>query len=195
MYYRLHVFTVSPEEANIKPKKEYGMARSLPTKNDLAESIRKKIVKFLNENLVDSVHLSIQAKQAHWNVKGLNFLQFHELFDKLYDASSEWSDLLAERVVQLGGVAESNLESVARRTRLPSYNQDLCDGIEHVLALSNSLAMFGQQIRKAIDSATKIGDAGTADIFTEISRSSDKYLWILESHLISSGRKKFSTKR
>ncbi len=171
------------------------MARSLPTKNDLAESIRKKIVKFLNENLVDSVHLSIQAKQAHWNVKGLNFLQFHELFDKLYDASSEWSDLLAERVVQLGGVAESNLESVARRTRLPSYNQDLCDGIEHVLALSNSLAMFGQQIRKAIDSATKIGDAGTADIFTEISRSSDKYLWILESHLISSGRKKFSTKR
>lgn len=171
------------------------MARNLPTKNDQPESIRKKIVRFLNENLVDAVHLTIQAKQAHWNVKGVNFLQFHELFDKLYEASSEWSDLLAERVAQLGGVAESNLESVARRTRLPSYSQDLCDGIDHVVALSNSLAMFGQQIRKAIDASAKIGDAGTADLFTEISRSSDKYLWFLESHLISAGKKKFHSKR
>src|SRR5471030_1265870 len=108
------------------------MARIRSTKMDLQDSIRKKSVKLLNENLVDAAHLVIQAKQAHWNVKGPSFFQFHELFDKFYEEASEWTDLLAERVVQLGSVAEANLESIVRRTRLPSYSMDLVDGLKHV---------------------------------------------------------------
>lgn len=162
------------------------MARTFSTKIDLQDSIRKKVVKLLNENLVDSIHLSVQAKQAHWNVKGVNFYQFHQLFDKFYEETSEWSDLLAERVVQLGSVAEANLESVVRRTRLPSYSLDLLDGIKHVETLTKSLAMFCQNIRKAIDDSTKAGDTGTADLFTEISRAADKFLWFLDSHLVES---------
>jgi starvation-inducible DNA-binding protein len=160
------------------------MAQIRPTKHDLSESIRKKIIKILNENLVDAMHLSIQGKQAHWNVKGIYFTQFHELFDKFYNESSEWSDLLAERIVQLGGVAEGNLDSIAKRTRLPSYSLELSDGLKHVTALLQSLSFFCKNIRHAIEDSTKIGDIGSADLFTEISRSSDKFLWFLEAHLV-----------
>lgn len=160
------------------------MARTFLTHNDLSETIRKKIVKLLNENLVDAIHLSLQGKQAHWNVKGIYFYQFHELFDKFYDEASDWSDLLAERVVQLGALAEANLDSVAKRTRLPSYSLDLTDGLDHVKALIKSLSIFCKNIRSSIDESQKIGDAGTADLFTEISRSADKFLWFLESHLV-----------
>ncbi len=160
------------------------MSRSRTTSIDLKDSIRKKVIKTLNENLVDAIHLGIQAKQAHWNVKGLTFFQLHELFDKFYDEASDWSDLLAERIVQLGGVAEANLESVVRRTRLPSYNLDLIDGVKHLEALVRSLVLFCTTIRKAIDETSKAGDMGTADLFTEISRATDKMLWFLEAHLI-----------
>lgn len=159
------------------------MARTHSTRIDLKESIRKKVIQFLNENLVDSIHLSIQAKQAHWNVKGQNFFPLHELFDKFYDSASDWSDLLAERIVQLGGVAEANLESIQRRTRLSSYSLDISDGLLHVETLVKSLVMFCKSIRKAIDDSTNAGDMGTADLFTEISRSADKMLWFLEAHL------------
>ena len=164
------------------------MTRNRTTRIDLADSIRKKIIKLLNENLVDAIHMSIQAKQAHWNVKGPHFLQLHELFDKLYERAGEWSDLLAERAVQLGGVAEANLEAVSRRTRLSPYSLDLIDGFKHVDALANSLVLFGRAIRKAIDDSAKIGDMGSADLFTEISRDSDKFLWLLEAHLVAKPR-------
>lgn len=164
------------------------MARSRSTRIDLADSIRKKVIKILNENLVDAIHTGIQSKQAHWNVRGAQFLQLHELFDTLYANASGWSDLIAERVAQLGGVAEANLESIARRTRLNSYSMDIADGLKHVDALSDSVAQLGKYFRKAIDDCTKIGDAGTADLFTGISRDADKMLWLLEAHLASGNK-------
>lgn len=162
------------------------MTHTRATENDLKENIRKKMIKVLNENLVDAIHLSIQSKQAHWNVKGPHFFQLHELFDKVYEESAEWGDLLAERAVQLGGVAEANLECVHRRTRLASYSLEIIEGQKHLVALTSSLAIFSKNIRKAIDEAAQTGDAGTADLFTEISRASDKILWFLESHLVDS---------
>lgn len=158
------------------------MSRLYSTKNDLSEGIRKKIIKLLNDNLVDALHLSNQAKQAHWNVKGPLFYSLHELFDKLYEQSDEWSDLLAERAVQLGGTAESNLECIYNRSRLPSYSLSISDGLKHVEALIKSVSLFCKNVRKAIDQSDS--DLSTADIFTEISREADKFLWFLESHLI-----------
>jgi starvation-inducible DNA-binding protein len=152
------------------------------TKNDLAESTRKKVIGLLNENLAGAIHVSLQAKQAHWNVKGPSFVPLHELFDKLYDEASGWADLLAERAVQFGGVADGTVEAVAK-SKLPAYKLSLSEGRDHVEALSTSLATFGKSIREAIDIADEAGDAGTADLFTEISRAADKMLWFLEAHL------------
>jgi len=154
-----------------------------PTRNDLPESARKQVIPLLNAHLADGIDLALQAKQAHWNVKGPHFLPLHELFDKLYDEASEWNDLVAERGVQLGGAAEGTLQSVAAKTRLNPYNVELTSGRDHLEALTDALATYGRSAREAIETANRAGDADTADLLTEISRASDKMLWFLESHL------------
>jgi starvation-inducible DNA-binding protein len=157
--------------------------KTMTTKNDLSEATREKMTTLLNAQLADAIHLMLQAKQAHWNVKGPYFRPLHELFDELHGESVGWVDDLAERAVQLGGVAEGTLAAVTERTRLTGYRLDLVEGRGHVDALSDALANFGASTRKAIDAADTAGDADTADLFTEISRSVDKMLWFLEAHL------------
>ena len=152
------------------------------TKNDLSEGIRNKVVQLLNERLADCIDLQTQTKQAHWNVKGPNFIALHELFDQVNAAVEDYVDEIAERAVQLGGVAEGTARMVARRSSLAEYPA-VADGRNHVEALSSALAAFGQSARKAIDDANQLGDLDTADIFTEVSRGIDKWLWFVEAHL------------
>jgi starvation-inducible DNA-binding protein len=152
------------------------------TKNDLSEKVRTQVVSLLQECLADGIDLQTQAKQAHWNVKGPSFIALHELFDKVYESASEHADLLAERIVQLGGIAEGTARVIAKRSRLQEYSITLVSGKEHVEALSRALAFFAETIRRAIDRADEMGDKGTADIFTEISRGVDKNLWFVEAH-------------
>ncbi len=152
------------------------------TKNDLPEKVRIQIVALLQERLAEAVDLVTQAKQAHWNVKGPSFIALHELFDQVYEHAGEYVDLIAERIVQLGGTAEGTVRVAAKRSHLPEYPLSIAGGAEHVEALSHSLAYFGEEIRKAIDQADEIRDKDTADVFTEISRSVDKDLWFVEAH-------------
>jgi starvation-inducible DNA-binding protein len=153
------------------------------TKNDLAEAARVKTVELLNARLADRIDLQTQAKQAHWNVKGPNFIALHELFDKINEDVEDYVDDIAERAVQLGGVAEGTARMVAKRSSLGEYPANTVDGRSHVDALSSALAAFGTAARTAIDQANELGDLDTADLFTEISRGIDKWLWFVEAHL------------
>jgi starvation-inducible DNA-binding protein len=153
------------------------------TKNDLSEEIRINAVELLNARLADCIDLQTQIKQAHWNVKGPNFIALHELFDSINEEVEDYVDNIAERAVQLGGVAEGTARMVAKRSTLSDYPANAVDGRKHVEALSSALAAFGAGARKAIDQATELGDLDTADVFTEISRGMDKWLWMVESHL------------
>jgi starvation-inducible DNA-binding protein len=153
------------------------------TKNDLSETTRGKAIELLNARLADAIDLQTQTKQAHWNVKGPNFIALHELFDKINEDVEDYVDLIAERAVQLGGVAEGTARMAAKRSALSEYPVKTTDGHAHVDALSSALAAFGKSARKAIDDADQFGDLDTADIFTEISRGIDKWLWFVEAHL------------
>ena len=152
------------------------------TKNDLSESVRVQAIELLNARLADAIDLQTQTKQAHWNVKGPHFIALHELFDKINEDVEDYVDLIAERAVQLGGTAEGTARMSAKRSSLSEY-PNAVDGRSHVEALSSALAAFGKSARKAIDQADELGDADTADIFTEISRGIDKWLWFVEAHL------------
>ena len=154
-----------------------------PTKNDMSRDLRGKMVKLLNDRLIDTIDLFNQAKQAHWNVKGPSFIAIHELFDQVAEHAEEWSDEIAERAVQMGGLVDGTAQAVAQRTTLAPYDATITDGLAHVDAIAGALARYGQQIRKAIDAADKAGDAGTADLFTQVSRAVDKDLWFVEAHL------------
>jgi starvation-inducible DNA-binding protein len=152
------------------------------TKNDLPEETRARVVDLLNARLADAIDLQSQTKQAHWNVKGPNFISLHELFDKINKNASDNVDDLAERIVQLGGVAEGTVRTAAKRTSLADYPSNTADGRSHVEALSNVLAAFGKATRRSIVEANDFGDVDTADLFTEISCSTDKWLWFVEAH-------------
>jgi starvation-inducible DNA-binding protein len=152
------------------------------TKNDLPEAQRIKLVDLLNARLADAIDLQTQLKQAHWNVKGPQFFQLHELFDKINEEVEDYVDDIAERAVQLGGVALGTARSVAGRSQLAEYPLDIAAGKDHVAALSTGLAAFGKAARRAIDQSVELRDADTADLFTEISRGIDKWLWFVEAH-------------
>ena len=160
------------------------MPKLNPTKNDLPKIARAAMVDLLNAGLADALHLALQAKQAHWNVKGPHFLPLHELFDKLYAEAGDWADLMAERAVQLGGTAEGTLTSVVGRTRLPAYKLGAAGGDAHLKAVIGSVSAFATWVRGAIEEADKADDTGTEDLLTEISRAVDKMLWFLEAHLV-----------
>jgi starvation-inducible DNA-binding protein len=155
------------------------------TQNDLGEPIRRTMIELLNQQLADALDLGLQAKQAHWNVKGPHFIGLHELFDKVAEELEEFTDGIAERAVELGGMALGTVQMISQRSRLSAYPLDLASGRGHVTALSGALANFGATTRTAIDSAGKAGDADTADLFTEVSRGVDKMLWMIEAHLQS----------
>ena len=155
----------------------------VPTKNDLPEATRSKMVELLNSRLADAIDLQTQTKQAHWNVKGPDFIALHKLFDEINDDVEGYVDDIAERVVQLGGVAEGTARSVAKRSALQEYGAKSSAGRDHVDALSSALATFGKGVRRAIDTASEAKDADTADLFTEVSRGTDKWLWMVEAHI------------
>lgn len=154
-----------------------------PTKNDMSRDLRHKMVKLLNDRLVDTIDLFNQLKQAHWNVKGPSFIAIHELFDQIAEHTETWSDDIAERAVQMGGMVDGTSQTVAQRSSLEPYDTSITDGLAHIDAVSQALARYAQHIRKAIDVADKAGDAGTADLFTQVSRAVDKDLWFVEAHL------------
>lgn len=152
------------------------------TKNSLPLDTRKKVIDILNVRLADSIDLFCQTKQAHWSVRGMSFIALHELFDKVAEEVEGHVDRIAERVGQLGGLVQGTVRAAAKKSTLPEYPMPLTAGAEHVEALSSVLAQFSGLCRKAIDETDEIGDAVTADIFTQIAGELDKLVWFVEAH-------------
>ena len=152
------------------------------TENDISKSQRAEMNALMNQRLADAIDLQMQMKQAHWNVKGPSFIALHEVFDKVSEAVEGYVDTIAERIVQLGGIAEGTVRTVGARTRLEEYPLNIADGMAHVEGVARALSTFGREVRNTIGLADELGDADTADIFTEISRGTDKWLWFVEAH-------------
>lgn len=158
--------------------------RFYPTRIDIAMDVRSQVAEILNQTLAATLDLKTQTKQAHWNVKGMDFFQLHELFDEMAGELEEYVDMVAERVTALGGTAMGTARIAASESILPEYPFDAIAGEEHVTALSERFAAYAKHVREAIDATDDLGDADTADLYTEISRTIDKRLWFLEAHLV-----------
>jgi starvation-inducible DNA-binding protein len=152
------------------------------TKIDIDKEKREQVIGILNSRLADAVDLQSQAKQAHWNVKGMHFIALHELFDQVSTEILTHIDDIAERVTTLGGTAMGTVRVAAQNSSLSQYPLEITDGEAHVDALSSALADFGKKVRADIDNTDGLEDKDTADLFTGISRSIDKLLWFVEAH-------------
>jgi len=160
-----------------------GKNKTSPTRIDIKSKLRDSMTALLNQQLADTLDLYTQVKQAHWNVKGPNFIALHELFDKLAEDLEGPVDDIAERVTALGGVARGTARIAAQESRLAEFPHDRCEGLKAVALLADRYDSLGASTRAAIDTAGKEGDADTADLFTGVSRGLDKALWFLEAHL------------
>ncbi len=156
--------------------------KTYETENDISLKRRSELNTLMNQRLSDAIDLQMQMKQAHWNVKGPSFIGLHELFDKVGEGVESYVDMIAERIAQLGGIAEGTVRISATRSRLEEYPLTIADGLAHVEAVAKALSTFGHEARNTIEQAGELEDADTADLFTEISRGIDKWLWFVEAH-------------
>lgn len=158
-------------------------SRLIETRNDLPKETRQAMAELLNQQLADTFDLFSQTKQAHWNVKGPQFYQLHELYDELAAELLGYVDLIAERATALGGVATGTVRMAASSARMDDYPAAPVGSMESVRLLADRFAAVAESTREAIDQAEQAEDMDTADLFTEVSRGLDKSLWFLEAHL------------
>lgn len=141
-----------------------------------------QLVFILNRQLADNINLKLQAKQAHWNIKGPNFSELHLLFDKVAEEADINADMLAERVRQLGGTAAGTLEEVKKRSQLEEYPITTAPE-QYLRTLAESIEICANEARHSIDLADELNDSVTSDLFTEIARGLDKQHWFVSSHM------------
>ena len=146
--------------------------------SDSADAITAVV---LNDVLAHLLDLGLQARQAHWNIAGPQFASHHEVLGRLAADLDRLSDEVAERVVQLGGIADGTLRSIHARSTLNTYPAAL-DGGAHLPLLSAAIAATRMVIRHAIADLQAADDPVTADILTEVLRSIEKWRWYVDAH-------------
>ncbi|MFB6131452.1 MAG: DNA starvation/stationary phase protection protein Dps [Salinigranum sp.] len=154
-----------------------------PTQHYLSEQVRVPIIEMLNQCLADTTDLMTQAKFCHWNVKGIEFFQLHELFDEIAQILEDHADQIAERATALGGQAMGTARTSAANSQIPEPPSNVVEGRQIVEVFADRLARHDANLYEDINRATEYGDVDTADLLNEISREVTKQLYFLESHL------------
>jgi len=153
------------------------------TRHPLDKQSREKSVALLNDFLVLAIDLRLQVKQAHWNVRGPNFMTLHELFDRLAGELEETIDELAERVTALGGRALGTANRIASKSELADLPKKATHGVALTALLADRFAAVGKCAGMAIERAQDVDDEVTADLFIKTSHCLDRALWFLEATL------------
>lgn len=153
------------------------------TRNSTSGNAKKVSIETLQARLADGITLALDIKQAHWNLKGPQFIGVHEMLDGFRAKMDVYTDTMAERITMLGGTARGTVQSCANETTLAAYPLDYYAVGDHLAALIDRYAVFANAVRANIDETDEAGDPDTADLFTEVSRGVDKDLWFLEAHV------------
>ncbi|MEH3144151.1 MAG: DNA starvation/stationary phase protection protein Dps [Methylobacterium frigidaeris] len=164
-------------------KGKSGTPRSHQTRNGTDSNAKRVSIEALNARLADGIDLALAIKQAHWNLKGPQFIGVHLMLDGFRTEIDDLNDKVAERAVQLGGTALGTATVVAESSKLAPYPTDVYAIADHISALIDRYATYANAVRQNIDETDEAGDADTADLFTEVSRAVDKQLWFLEAHV------------
>ena len=162
-------------------------ARLHQTTNNTKTKAKAVSMQVLQARMADGIDLALVTKQAHWNLKGPQFIGVHLMLDGFREEIDEWNDMMAERITQLGGTARGTAQEVSRETSLKPYPTDIYAISDHVQALIERYSAVANSVREGINTTGDAGDLGTADLLTEVSRGLDKQLWFLEAHVQEPG--------
>ena len=158
------------------------------TRIGIDEDTRHALCELLNQTLANTSDLYSQTKQAHWNVKGKDFYQLHLLYDELAEKLEEPADLVAERVVLLGGYAFGTARMAAQASTITPFpgadaGSDTGGDPSFLTTLAERWAEYAVHIREAQGRADKLGDPGTTDLYDQIVHIAERGLWFIEGHL------------
>lgn len=148
----------------------------MPTNNPLQAEAIENSMTYLTKSLNLLLWLQLVAKTSHWNIRGILFLPQHRLYDEIFDIAVKGTDLVAERIAQLGEVV------VPETTSLPEELTTVNDIPTHMTQMVSALSDVSQQLREGAK-GTEDSDPFTADTLIEIGRDIDKMLWFMESHI------------
>jgi starvation-inducible DNA-binding protein len=154
-----------------------------PTRIGMPPEIRLDVITLLNQTLACTMDLHSQVGQACWNIKGKDFSLLHPLFSTMLNELQAYTDMVAQRITVLGGVVMGTVRMAARQSKLPEYPDAVMEGDGHVQALAERFGRCAATLRENITLVADVEDAGSAAIYTDISRGVDRQLWVLESHL------------
>ena len=129
-----------------------------------------RLIKLCNDRLADAVDLQLQCKHAFWNTTALDLRQ---LFDQVNKSVGVYTDRIAERVVEIGGVANSTERVVPTWSHLLCAPDALCRN--HASTLATTLGSFAELARRAIDTSNEFNDSASADMFAEIANEIEKW--------------------
>ena len=140
------------------------------------------VAQFLSPVVLDLTALVVNGKQAHWHVRGANFVGVHELLDTIVDHAQDWADSAAERIVALGLPVDARLATVAAKTTTgeltAGFQQSDTTIAEFVAQIDAALV----SIKTAVDELDSI-DLTSQDIAIEIARGLEKDRWFLVAHV------------
>ena len=153
------------------------------TRMSLPEKERIELIALLNKSLAGTTDLQMQLKQAHWNVKGKQFIALHKLFDELAEEIEGHVDVIAERIMSLGGTALGTLQQAAQNTPLRVYPIDIFCADDHINHLTHNFAILGELSRNALVATAELDDMATNDVYIDLVRALDKGLWFIEAHV------------
>ena len=127
------------------------------TRNDLASNVKSVSIDLLNARVADCIDLALVTKQAHWNLRGREFIAVHEMLDGFRTELDGNVDTMAERVVQLGGMALGTTQVVAKGTSLAPYPLEISSIPDHLHALIERYGDTANKVRKSINQAAESG--------------------------------------
>jgi len=146
---------------------------------------RPSMVEFLRREQANAVQLYLQYKGYHWNVTGPLFHDLHTMFDDHAKQVFETIDDLAERQRILGAPAEYTLGALRQASNLMAEEKPPSNPKEMVERLVSSHRRVIQDLRKGFELADRLGDPGTADLFTRVVLVHEKLEWFLRELLES----------
>ena len=139
-------------------------------RSDILSDRTRRLIKLCNDRLADAVDLQLQCKHAFWNTTALDL---RKLFDEVNKSVDVYTDRIAERVVEIGGVANATERVVPTWSHLLCEPDAPCRNIAKTLA--TTLGSFVELSRQAIDTCNEFSDFASADMFTEIAHGVDKW--------------------
>ncbi|MCS5720886.1 DNA starvation/stationary phase protection protein [Herbiconiux sp. CPCC 203407] len=137
---------------------------------------------FLSPVVIELQALAVNGKQAHWHVRGSNFIGVHELLDTVVEHAQDYADTAAERVVALGLPIDARIQTVAAKTGTAPMPAGFQKSDATIATIIGQIDVALAVVNKAVKELAEI-DASSQDVAIEIARGLDKDRWFLFAHI------------